>query len=353
YYEGDGRLERYFQAMMWYGRIHFAQDNEELDRSALLIAEAVSADEEIYGLWEAIYAVTSFFAGASDDAGICEYIPLMKEAYGEDITVNGLIGTPEEFSRFHELTAKLMPPQINTIPIEDGESNAIPGFRFMGQRFTIDAAVMQELIYSSVGEDGAGGRRMLPDVLDVPAALGSDTALQILEENGAADYAGYSENMEKLRMVLAADKDTLWSASLYAGWLNTLRPLLEVKGEGYPVFMQGGEWAKKNLECFAGSFTELKHDTVLYSKQAMAEMGGGWEQEPDDRGYVEPEPLVYMRFENLAESTAEGLKAYGVLRTADEENLSRLSELAHQLYVISNKELRDEVLTEEEYELIR
>lgn len=353
YYEGDIRLEHYFQAMMWYGRIHFAQEKEELDRSALLIAEAVSADEEIYGLWEAIYAVTSFFAGASDDAGVCEYIPLLKEAYGGDITTDGLIGTQEQFARFHEMTAKLAPPEINSIPIEEGDSNVILGFRFMGQRFTVDASIMQKLIFSSVGEDSAGDRRMLPDVLDVPAALGSDTALQILKENGAADYAGYSENMEKLRMVLAADKDTLWSASLYAGWLNTLRPLLTVKGEGYPVFMQGEEWAKKNLECFAGSFTELKHDTVLYSKQVMAEMGGGWEQEPDDRGYVEPEPLVYMRFENLAVSTAEGLRAYGVLRTADENNLKLLSELAHQLYVISNKELRDEVLTEDEYELIR
>lgn len=353
YYEGDIRLEHYFQAMMWYGRIHFAQEKEELDRSALLIAEAVWADEEIYGLWEAIYAVTSFFAGASDDAGVCEYIPLLKEAYGGDITTDGLIGTQEQFARFHEMTAKLAPPEINSIPIEEGDSNVIPGFRFMGQRFTVDASIMQKLIFSSVGEDSAGDRRMLPDVLDVPAALGSDTALQILMENGAADYAGYSENMEKLRMVLAADKNTLWSASLYAGWLNTIRPLLTVKGEGYPVFMQGEEWAKKNLECFAGSFTELKHDTVLYSKQVMAEMGGGWEQEPDDRGYVEPEPLVYLRFENLAVSTAEGLKAYGVLRTADENNLKLLSKLAHQLYVISNKELRDEVLTEDEYELIR
>lgn len=353
YYEGDIWLEHYFQAMMWYGRIHFAQDDEDLNRSALLIAEAVSGGEEIYGLWEAIYAVTSFFAGASDDAGICEYIPLIKEAYGGDVTTDGLIGTQEQFARFHEMTAKLAPPQINSIPIEDGENNVIPGFRFMGQRFTVDAAIMQKLIYSSVKENGAGDRRMLPDVLDVPAALGSDTALEILEENGAADYAGYSENMEKLRMVLAADKDTLWSASLYAGWLNTLRPLLTVKGEGYPVFMQGKEWAKKNLECFAGSFTELKHDTVLYSKQVMAEMGGGWEQEPDDRGYVEPEPLIYARFESLAASTAQGLKAYGVLSAADEDNLNRLSELADQLYVISNKELRDEVLTEKEYELIR
>ena len=37
YYEGDAALEGYFRAMMWYGRINFAQKNEDLDRSALLI----------------------------------------------------------------------------------------------------------------------------------------------------------------------------------------------------------------------------------------------------------------------------------------------------------------------------
>lgn len=229
----------------------------------------------------------------------------------------------------------------------------IPGFRFMGQRFTIDASIMQKLIYSDVKGNSAGGKRMLPDVLDVPAALGSDAALGILKESGAADYQGYLENMEKLRKSFSEADDTLWSASLYAGWLNTLRPLLTVKGEGYPVFMQNEEWTKKNLECFAGSFTELKHDTVLYSKQVIAEMGGGMDEEPDDRGYVEPEPLVYKRFAALADETAQGLKRYGMLSEADEENLYRLSELADRLQTISNKELEDKILTDEEYELIK
>ena len=110
---------------------------------------------------------------------------------------------------------------------------------------------------------------MLPDVLDVPAALGSDASLSILKERGVEDYEGYTENMEKLREGLAADNDELWAASLYAGWLHTLRPLLVPKGEGYPVFMQNDAWTKKNLECFAGSFAELKHDTILYSKQVI------------------------------------------------------------------------------------
>ncbi len=354
YYEGDDELERYFKAMMWYGRIHFEQRNEELDRSALLISQALSDDEEAYGLWESIYAVTSFFAGASDDLGVCDYEPVIAEVYGDGVKVEDLAGNIDAFTRFHEITGTLTPPQINSVPIGEGEDNEILGFRFMGQRFTIDGAIMQKLIFSEVRENGNGDKRMLPDVLDVPAALGSDLALRILEENGAAEYAGYSENMTRLRESLSQEKEALWSASLYAGWLNTLRPLLEVKGEGYPMFMQSEEWQKKDLECFAGSFTELKHDTVLYTKQVLAEMGGGgYEQEPDDRGYVEPEPVVYARFVDLTDKTAQGLKQYGMLGDAEEENLTRLSYMAGQLLEISMKELRDEVLTDEEYEFIR
>ena len=352
YYEGDPKLEQYFKAMMWYGRIHFSQESEEMDRSALLITKALADDEQAFDLWRSIYAVTSFFAGASDDNGVCEYAPVIKEAYGEDVAVKDLVQNADAFVQYHTLTATLSAPQINSIPIRDGEDNVIPGFRFMGQRFTIDASIMQKLIYSNVKENSLGDKRMLPDVLDVPAALGSDTALQILTENGATDYAGYSENMELLKTALAQENETLWSASLYAGWLNTLRPLLIEKGEGYPVFMQNEEWLKKDLECFAGSFTELKHDTILYSKQVMAEMGGGYDEEPDYRGYVEPEPLVYERFAALADQTAAGLKEYGMLSEADEENLSRLSQIATQLLTISEKELQDEVLTDEEYEFI-
>ena len=50
YYEGDRQLEQYFKAMMWYGRIHFAQKEEELDKSALLITQAFSSDSESAGL---------------------------------------------------------------------------------------------------------------------------------------------------------------------------------------------------------------------------------------------------------------------------------------------------------------
>ena len=354
YYEGDAVLEAYFRAMMWYGQVNFLQNNETLNRCALLMTLALQ--EGGIDAWETIYTVTSFFAGTSDDLSYYEYAPAIEAAYGGFPSVEDLIGDSEHYQTFVKLVSTMAPPAINSVPVWEGTEN-IPertkGFRVMGQRFTIDAAVMQQLVYSNVKENAQGEKRMLPDVLDMPAALGSDLALTLLEEQGATGYENYSENMEKLREVVAKAPESTWTSSLYSSWLYTLSPILEEKGEGYPSFMTSEAWHKKSLECFAGSFTELKHDTVLYAKQVMAEMGGGPVEEIDDRGYVEPEVEVYRRFALLAQQTADGLERYGYLGDSDKENLTRLAELAGMLQTISEKELRNETLSEEEYELIR
>lgn len=355
YYEGDETLEKYFRAMMWYGRRQFEQENEEMDRSALLMTLALGDGN--YDRWSSIYTVTAFFAGASDDLGYCEYMPVIESVYGEGITEEDLVGDDAKWEKFHKKTAKLRAPRINSIPIEDSEENkdednVIPGYRFMGQRFTIDATIMQELVYRRVGEFEDDDKRMLPDVLDVPAALGSEMAYSILDDMGATSYKNYDKNLKAMEKEFNNDDSTIWSASLYAGWLNTLRPLLTQKGKGYPSFMQNDEWTKKTLETFAGSYTELKHDTILYSKQMMAEMGGPWEEDKDYRGYVEPEPLVFLRFANLAKETAEGLDELGYLSKSDEENLEKLADLADSLKTISIKELQNEKLSDDEFELI-
>lgn len=356
YYEGDEQLERYFRAMMWYGQVNFAQDDEDLDRSAALMT--VALDGEALATWEAVYAVTSFFAGASDDNGYPEYRPIIDEAFGAGATTADLLANDEGWTRFHELTAQAKAPKINSLPTPDEGQDADKqeegrGFRLMGQRFSLDAAIMQQLVYNNVGDDPNGGRRMLPDALDVPAALGSDEALSILEGRGATAFAGYAENMERLRGGIAEAGDILWNASLYSQWLHTLGPLLDEKGSGYPPFMQNQAWTRKDLLTYLGSYAELKHDTVLYAKQVMAEMGGDEIPDRDDRGYVEPEPVVLGRLAALTRATAEGLAGYGMLGDEDADNLSLLSQLADQLATIASKELTNETPTEDEFELIR
>ena len=359
YYDTDETLKKYFKAMMWYGRRNFRQDSESMDKSAMLISAAM--DDKSYDLWSSIYSVTSFFAGESDDNGVCEYRPVIEEAYGKklsDIKVKDL--TDDKcWKEFHELTGKLDPPAINSVPMDDDEGATDKaaenkGFRFMGQRYSIDAAIFQKLIYSMVEENSKGEYRMLPDALDVPAALGSKTAEKILRDDlKAMDYKGYEDNLNELRDKISSSGDETWYVSLYSEWLNTLRPLLEEKGSGYPKFMQSVNWAKRSLEGFLGSYTELKHDTVLYSKQVIAEMGGGEDEEKVDyRGYVEPEPAVYSRFMELAEGTKTGLEKFDLLDDETSEDLDKLYDIADRLKTISEKELKDETLTSDEYDFI-
>lgn len=176
------------------------------------------------------------------------------------------ITVASEFAELVKLAKKLDPPQINSIPIltamspseRDGQ---VKGFRFMGQRFTVDASIFQRLVASEVPGRG------LPKGLDIPAAMGSDEALELLDTMGETKYEKYSENMAKMKKHIAGLGQKTWTQNLYWGWLYSLLPLTEEKPEGYPIFMRNEAWARKQLNTYLGSWTELKHDTILYAKQ--------------------------------------------------------------------------------------
>lgn len=357
YYTEDEKLSAYFKTMMWYGRMSFRQSNDEETKSALLITNAMTNKQAILA-WSNIYDVTSFFMGISDDPGVYDYYGYMDYVYGEK-NVRDIATDNDSFELFKKEISNMRNPSINSIPIEEGKSDeekieAIKAFRFMGQRETFDADAFQQLIYSNILENSTAEYRMLPSAMDIPAVFGSTVAQNILREQGAYDYNKYEENMTKLQEAVPESDDPVWSASLYNGWLNMIEPLTKEKTDaGYPAFMTNDSWAKKQINTFLGGFTELKHDSVLYSKQVYAEMGGAPVDERDDRGYVEPEPELYARLANLSALTREGLKSYGMISDEDIENLTRLQELSENLLTISNKELKDELPSDEEFELIQ
>jgi hypothetical protein len=244
--------------------------------------------------------------------------------------------------------------------IQPDREKEIKGFRFMGQRFTIDASIFQRLIVREVGPKGDSCAnapfstgRMVPKGLDIPSTLGSKEALSILTSLGETQYACYPENMSKMQSYTAGLPVSDWTQNLYWGWLYQLKPLIDVKSGGYPSFMQNDAWARKDLNTFLGSWTELKHDTILYAKQVYAEMGGGGPDQKDDRGYVEPEPYVYARLASLLKMTNEGLDVRGLLTANMKDDLNLMEQLATSLKTISEKELNNEALSNDEYELIR
>ena len=344
HYAKSEELQTYFQTMMWYGRMTFRAAKEDETKSAALITLLLSR-EQAYDHWNRIYEPTNFFVGKSDDLGFSQYYNLLKETFNDIPALDKLTGDAGKWSAFCEGVKKIEPPIINSIPIFDAtiqpdRENEIKGFRLMGQRFTLDASIFQRLVYREVEENKAGERRMLPKGLDIPAAMNSKEAYAILDTMGETGYQNYPETMKKLQKHISSLNAATWTQNLYWSWLYTLIPLTEPKGEGYPTFMRNQAWTRKQLETYLGSWTELKHDTLLYAKQIYAEMGGGMDP-MDDRGYVEPNPGVYARLAALTRMTIEGLNSRGLLDERDRASLERMEELALQ------------PISDQEFELIR
>jgi hypothetical protein len=82
-------------------------------------------------------------------------------------------------------------------------------------------------------------------------------------------------------------------------------------------------------------------------------MGGGPPPPKDFRGYVEPDPYLYSRLASLVKMTADGLEARQFLDKETKRQLDLMFELAISLKTISEKELINEALTEEEHDLIK
>ncbi len=357
HYTRSDALKSYFQAMMWYGRMTFRLKSDNETRSAALMTLALYGNSN-FSSWSKINSTSEFFTGRNDDPGVLEYSALLKKTYGTNLSLKDLTANQTKWEAFMKAAAAMKGPAINSIPIFDAaiqpdREREIKGFRFMGQRYTIDADIFQRLVYREVGENPQGERRMLPKGLDIPSAMGSAEAENILKSWGEEKYSNYPENMARMQQYISSLPTETWHQNLYWGWLNSLQPLLSELPNGYPSFMRNQAWTRKSLSTYLSSWTELKHDTVLYVKQVYAEAGGGGDVQDDDRGYVEPNPRLYARLAALLGLTRDGLQSRGLLNSNDAENLNRLQKLALDLKTISEKELKGQSPTEEEYELIR
>ncbi|NIS83106.1 MAG: DUF3160 domain-containing protein [Anaerolineales bacterium] len=353
HYTRSDDLKRYFKTMLWLGRMTFRlRDNFETQR-ALLLTQAIRSATTSQGdpaitLWQSIYEPTVFLVGKADDLSYFEYGALSDTIFGVDAPAN-TFADAVLMDAFMQASEQLPPPQINSmwVWIWEDEEQATKGFRFMGQRFTIDAYVFEQMIWREVGT--MQNPRGLPKALDFFAALGSEEALNILDGMGETTYENFDNQMAKVRRELADLQEDTWTENVYWAWLYALHPIIEIKDGRYPEFMRTQAWMRKDLNAALGSYTELKHDTILYAKQVMAELGGGGEDRPMPHGFVEPNPEAFARLQALAEMTRDGLTERALLDDRMAGNLANLIDLLSFLRTATEKELVGQALTEDEY----
>jgi Protein of unknown function (DUF3160)/Bacterial SH3 domain len=357
HYADDPILQTYFRAMMWLGRITFLAKDDVALQTSLFVLRALAGTEAMND-WYDVADILTFLIGPTDNLGPTEYLPLAQEIFGEELPPDKL-ADPALLADFREQIKALPGPRINNVvrPIGTNVSeldDSTRGFRLFGQRFTFDSYVMQRLIYPYVGV--AGNERALPSGLDVAAAMGSDAAYALLEAQGDTDFENYETNMASLRGEVNQISSTDWMQNIYGGWLWGLQPLWARDPKAYPPLMSTQAWMLRDLHAGLGSWTELKHDTLLYTAQPMGGLGGGGERMLTAYSLVEPNPLVFSRIAIVSAAIYQGLNERGLIGTdSGSNNLNIVSSAFNNLALLSanmaemaRKILAGETLTDDE-----
>ncbi len=392
HYTRSEKLKNYFKAVMWYGRLSFLlkggpgglvpeEDARLQTMGAALIAAHLEEQPALQAKWDRIYAVTAFYVGLSDDLGPYEYREALNAVFSGIFEPDAL--TDERVGDLKAKLAEYRSPQIYggtgdcvipppfTPEQADECLEATKGFRLMGQRFIPDSYIFSNLVgtytdvYVGAREpkpftcvvSGAGRPiRGFPRGLDVMALLGSARARALLNELDDSNYKGYDAAYSELDTEFKSFSDADWNQNVYWSWLFTLQPLLKAYDTGYPTFMQTTAWQDKALTTALASWTELRHDTILYAKQSYTMVESAMPMPTPEKevvGYVEPVPEFYNRLLALTRMTTDGLESMDVLDETATYRLERLAAILERLVALSEQELANEELTEADYLFIK
>ncbi len=365
HYTRSEDLKKFFRAMMWFGLAPFASaGGAEPNNTPLL--QGLLWTRALYskGLdqdWERIYEPTSFYVGAADDVTPSQFKKLSDEVFGADASLESF-ADDAKLASFAQKLEEINPAQIKPKfasqmgkPIPSGADavrGPLPGLaqlRFMGQRYVPDSEVLQNL--------SEPFKRPFPSGLDVMAAFGSARASALLDQYAnvynPGKWSKYLSVRAETQAKFAALPSATWSSNLYYGWLYALKALNDPAPAGAPSFMRNAAWQDKSLWTALGSWAQLRHDTVLFVKQSAVEMGGGEDERPFVKGYVEPNAAFYDRLLSLTKSSREGLMKRSLLPQDLYEQFTNFETTLSGLRGISRKELAGQALTREEYETIR
>lgn len=348
HYTDDPKMESYFRAMMWLGRVDLrlletdATGQSVLNRRqvalTLALNELLGPDER--ELWSQIDQVISAFVGEHDYMTVPQ-IAELQSALGiasatelEEVSDERLAQTIVD-GNFGE--QRIASQVVNHGTVFGGELKLDSSFALFGQRYTFDSHVFSQVVFDRVSN------RVVPNPLDIAfATLGNNQAGQLLQDElELFDFAG---NLGAMRRLTDAAPKQRWQGSLYNSWLDSLRalsasavpagsnPTLSLPdaaapntaspnatapdaaaGDGsapgaaapsnpaetlaLPAVAKTEAWGRRLLNAQLGSWSQLRHDTILYTKQSYT---AGTECVYPD-AYVEPYPEFWARLAAFSE----------------------------------------------------
>lgn len=270
---------------------------------AILMQQLVAGQTGL-ARWHGLSDPITVLIGTPAGPALPDIIALVSRVYGTTNPAAAALQDPARLARFLALVPTLPAPPYRSTSSTGGAK--LRGFGLFPARGTADGGLAAALTYPNV--TGPNGPRTLPSGLDVLAALGSTRAAQLAARAGP--WPSYNAALSRAVPTFNA---ALQAPSLYAHWLGALRPLAQPMPAAAPPAMRTAAWTDKELLTGLASWSELRHDTILYTSQFGGLGGGGTCAITLFRdGYVEPIPAAWTNLAGLADLLAAVTRSQGL-----------------------------------------
>ena len=343
-----------------------------------LTKQANISDEDTAKLWE-LSAKIKKLIGWDDDLTLESLTTWMKE--NNFTSPESILNITEE--KKSELF-KLVPQKIQSTAystqsmMEIGSEEAkdmTAWFVFFGEKFTLDSYLF-DLVTAGSAEKEYVYMPNMQTALIVPDALenNSDAAEMvdlwmnvrivkedILEDSEFTQYSSYNEVKQAAIEKLRKEVTNPWIMNtIYHKWIDMIGYLINEAEENAPYFKLDPVYRLKNLVTYMGSYTELKHDTLLYVKQAYAEMwwGGGADCNIEVDPPLLPVPKWYIEADidvvnKLIELNNETKSDFSELDDYILNNFVEFDKFLTHIKSILVQQMNNEVINDEDFEWMR
>lgn len=293
HYTRSAALSAYFKAMMWLSRADLAFDLRarnaaepdtavtRMKRGAWILWDCVVGSGS-YPAWLEMNRLLEYMVGMSDGLSVKgmgtlahvlsvrkvqDYLKAFDEAkFDAALAASGL-----------GAQAILSQGRVYGPGAKEG-LDLPPILSFMPQRFALDSYTFSQVVHPEAL------RRAMPSSLDIAFALGDNSALADMAASPAP--AGILASQRALYDGISAAG---WRSNLYTSWLDFLRQLNPADNSAFAPAFRTAAWNRKMRNTQLASWAQLRHNTILYTKQSYT--GGAICEFP--RAYVEPYPAFF------------------------------------------------------------
>ncbi len=357
--ENFPQLALYFKTMIWLGRTELylikpvsgdiSPSGQDIQRQVIdsyLIFEAIKTST-VKPIFDEMEKVIASFVGEQDNVTLDQFNSI-SEAVNISSAKDFL--SMETVKRFQDTLStkpfsgqKILSQVLSSDPISVSQIKPASAFLLFGQRFVIDSYITGNVVF-----DRTKSRRMLPSTLDILFALGNSAAAQLLTSE--IDKFQYATNLAALRYLIDSYDSNFWNSAIYNLWLNSIRSINPPEQrETLPPFMQTGAWWQQKINTQLASWTELRHDNLLYAKQSYS----GFPICSFPFSYVEPIPAFYKSMKELANQTIEKFNNLSISLDQQKIYFNGFALVMDTLETIAQKELDKVQLTDKENKFLR